>query len=189
MKKIKKISFPPHRARQFLEPGPIVLVTSHAQGQDNIMTLGWHTVLEFSPSLVGCMITAGNHSHAMIRDSGECVINLPTSALVDTVVRIGNCTGEDTDKFTAFGLTRAKAKKVEAPWIAECHAHLECRLHDDILVESYNFFIFEIISAHAATSPRNPETLHYRGDGLFNLSGKTISRRRLFDPALLASQA
>jgi flavin reductase (DIM6/NTAB) family NADH-FMN oxidoreductase RutF len=34
-----------------------VLVSSHWQGKHNIMTLGWHTVLEFSPSLVGCMIS------------------------------------------------------------------------------------------------------------------------------------
>ena len=47
------------------------------------MTMGWHTVMEFTPSLVGCLIAGGNHSFRMIRNSGECVINLPTTELTD----------------------------------------------------------------------------------------------------------
>ncbi|HLU91431.1 MAG TPA: flavin reductase, partial [Pedomonas sp.] len=94
-----KQPFPVSEVRRYLEPGPIVLVSSRWQGANNIMTMGWHTVLEFTPSLVGCMITSGNHSFRMIRDSGECVINLPTTALTDTVVDIGNCSGASTDKF------------------------------------------------------------------------------------------
>lgn len=52
-------------------------------GQNNVMTLGWHTMLEFSPSLLGCVIAAGNHSFSLVRDSGECVINLPTTDLTE----------------------------------------------------------------------------------------------------------
>jgi flavin reductase (DIM6/NTAB) family NADH-FMN oxidoreductase RutF len=55
-----KLDFPVSQVRRSLEPGPIVLVSSHCQGKHNVMTLGWHTVLEFSPSLVGCMISGGN---------------------------------------------------------------------------------------------------------------------------------
>jgi flavin reductase (DIM6/NTAB) family NADH-FMN oxidoreductase RutF len=47
-----KLDFPVSQVRRYLEPGPIVLVSSHCQGKHNVMTLGWHTVLEFSPSLV-----------------------------------------------------------------------------------------------------------------------------------------
>ena len=68
------------------------------------MTLGWHTVLEFSPSLVGLMISRATHSFDLIRRSGECVINLPTVALADTVVRIGNCSGVSVDKYALFDL-------------------------------------------------------------------------------------
>jgi flavin reductase (DIM6/NTAB) family NADH-FMN oxidoreductase RutF len=173
------------KVRRYLEPGPIVLVSSRWQGRTNVMALGWHTVLEFTPSLVGCMISAGSHSHHMIRNSGECVINLPTTALTDTVVRIGNCSGAEIDKFAAFDLTAEEGRRVEAPLIRECHASFECRLRDDALVDSYNFFIFELVEAHVAASPKHPETLHYMGDGVFVVSGKTISRRPLFRPEML----
>jgi flavin reductase (DIM6/NTAB) family NADH-FMN oxidoreductase RutF len=180
-----KQAFPVSKVRRFLEPGPIVLVSSRWRGLTNIMTMGWHTVLEFTPSLVGCLISSGNHSFGMIRKSGECVINLPTTALTDTVVKIGNCSGAEVDKFAAFGLTADKAERVKAPLIRECHANFECRLHDDALVEAYNFFIFEVVEAHVAPSPEHPETLHYTGDGVFMVSGKIISRRALFRPEML----
>jgi flavin reductase (DIM6/NTAB) family NADH-FMN oxidoreductase RutF len=180
-----KLDFPVSKVRRYLEPGPIVLVSSHYEGKHNILTLGWHTVLEFSPSLVGCMISGGNHSFEMIRKSRECVINLPTTALTDTVVRIGNTTGANIDKFREFGLTAEQAHAVEAPLIAECHASFECRLFDDALVDKYNFFVFEVVKAHAAPRPKHPRTLHYTGDGVFIVSGKAISRRSLFRPGML----
>lgn len=181
----EKRDFPVSNVRRYLEPGPIVLVSSAAKGRTNIMTMGWHTVLEFSPSLVGCMISSGNHSHRMIRDSGECVINLPTTALTDIVVGIGNTSGNEIDKFDQFGLTAETATKVGAPLIGECHANFECRLTDDQFVERYSFFIFEVVKAHVAASPKHPETLHYTGDGVFMVSGKIISRRSKFKPEML----
>ncbi len=88
-----------------------MLVSSSWQGQANIMTMGWHTMMEFTPALVGCVISSANHSFHMIRDSGECLINLPTAALTGIVVGIGNTTGAKIDKFAHFGLTAGKAEK------------------------------------------------------------------------------
>src|SRR3712207_323714 len=159
----EKRDFPVGQVRRYLEPGPIVLVSSRWQGRANIMTLGWHTVLEFTPSLVGCMISAGNHSFDMIRGSRECVINLPTTALTETVIGIGNTSGAEIDKFAEFGLTAIKAEKVGAPLIGECHASFECRLHDDALVDTYNFFIFEVVKAHVAPKASGDAALYGRG--------------------------
>ena len=51
-----KKDFPVSNVRRFLEPGPIVLVSSAHRGKTNIMTMGWHMIMEFEPSLVGCYI-------------------------------------------------------------------------------------------------------------------------------------
>jgi len=180
-----KVDLPVAQIRRYLEPGPIVLVSSASRGERNIMTMGWHTVMEFTPSLVGCVIAAGNHSFRLVRDSRECVINLPTTALTKEAVGIGNCSGADVDKFEAFGLTAEPAERVGAPRIRECHAQLECSLADDSLVERYNFFIFEVVKADVAPSPKHPQTLHYTGDGVFMVSGRIISRRSKFRPGML----
>ncbi|MEX2319650.1 MAG: flavin reductase family protein, partial [Bauldia sp.] len=181
-----KRDFPVHDIRRFLEPGPIVLVSSAWKGATNIMTMGWHTVMEFSPSLVGCVIAGGNHSFEMIRRSRGCVINIPTVDMAATVVKIGNCSGSDTDKFAEFKLTAMPAEAVSAPLIAECYANFECRLADTALVDTYNFFIFEVVKAHVAKAPKYPKTIHYRGDGTFMVSGENTARwRRLFSSGML----
>ncbi len=181
-----KKDFPVAEVRRFLEPGPIVLVSSAWKGKANIMTMGWYTVMEFTPSLVGCVISSANYSFEMIRRSRECVINIPAADLAPMVVGIGNSSGRDIDKFAAFDLSAVPGTRVRAPLVAECYANLECRLVDSRLVRTYNFFILEVVKAHAATSPRYPRTIHYRGHGVFMISGPSTSRyRRLFRPEML----
>jgi flavin reductase (DIM6/NTAB) family NADH-FMN oxidoreductase RutF len=186
MKGYAKRAFPVADVRRFLEPGPIVLVSSAWKGETNVMTMGWYMPMEFQPSLVGCIISSANHSFEMIRRSRECVVNLPTMDLAPTVVRIGNSSGRDIDKFATFRLTAMKGAKVDAPLIKECYANFECRLVDASLVNKYNMFILQIVRAHVATSPKFPKTIHYRGDGLFMIAGPTVARwRRLFKPDML----
>ena len=49
MKRVyRKRSYPLDEIRRFLEPGPIVLVSSTWHGTSNIMTMGWHMMLGFS---------------------------------------------------------------------------------------------------------------------------------------------
>jgi flavin reductase (DIM6/NTAB) family NADH-FMN oxidoreductase RutF len=174
----RKHALPLHQVRRYLEPGPVVLVSSSWQGQRDIMTMGWHTVMEFSPSLVGCVIASGNHSFELVRGSGECVINLPTTALTEAVLGIGSTSGAEIDKFDHFGLDAQPSRKVGAPSIRECHAHFECRLFDDSLVDKYNFFIWEVEAARVASAPAHPETLHYQGDGIFMLAGRVVDLGR-----------
>ncbi|MCE5317072.1 MAG: flavin reductase family protein [Parachlamydia sp.] len=183
MKKYVKKDFPVWKVRRFIEPGPIVLVSSAWKGETNIMTMGWHMIMEFQPSLIGCYIWTQNHSFEMIRKSKECVINVPTVDIASTVVSIGNSSGRDIDKFEAFHLTPLPAQKVSAPLIQECYANFECKLIDSSLINKYSLFIFEVVKAHVATSPKFPQTIHYRGDGLFMVSGPTVSKyRKKFKP-------
>ena len=134
MRAYKKEGFPLAKIRRFLEPGPIVLISSAHRGERNIMTLGWN-------------------SH-----------------------------GPDVDKFEEFGLTAVDATKVGAPLIAECYANFECKLIDTSLIKGYGLFVFDVVKAHVATSPRYPTTVHYRGDGVFMVSGRNVSYRRRFKP-------
>jgi flavin reductase (DIM6/NTAB) family NADH-FMN oxidoreductase RutF len=181
-KSYRKIDLPLDKIRKYLEPGPIVLVSSSWQGKNNIMTMGWYTVMEFSPALIGCMITAENHSFEMIKKSGECVINIPTADLVNKVIGIGNSTGTDIDKFEKFGLTAQKSKTVDAPSIKECYGNFECKVADKHLLSKYNFFILEVLRARVAFRPKYPTTVHYRGEGVFTVSGKHIAFPEKFKP-------
>jgi flavin reductase (DIM6/NTAB) family NADH-FMN oxidoreductase RutF len=178
MKAYDKRDFPVGSIRRFLEPGPIVLVSSAWKDETNIMTMGWHMVMGFEPSLIGCYIWSENHSFDLVRKSKACVINIPTVDLAPKVVGIGNSSGRDVDKFAEFGLTAVPGAKVEAPLIGECYASFECKLVDASLIATYSLFVLEVVKAHVATSPKYPRTIHYRGDGVFMLSGANTGKYR-----------
>jgi flavin reductase (DIM6/NTAB) family NADH-FMN oxidoreductase RutF len=183
VKNFRKKDFPVSDMRRLIEPGPIVLVSSHWKGRNNIMTMGWHMVMEFT--MIGCFIWDQNQSFEMIRKSKECVINVPTYDIIRKVIGIGNSTGAEIDKFDKFGLTAEKAAEVKAPLIRECYANFECQLVDTSLIRKYSLFVFEVVKAHAAVSPRFPRTIHYRGEGRFMVSGKEVDYARYFKPEML----
>ncbi len=102
---------PLSKVYQLLEPGPVVLLTTSHKGRPNVMTMSWHMMVEFEPPLVACIVSGNDHSFAALRATKQCVIAIPAAKLGPTVVRIGNCSGRDVDKFKTLRLkTRAGAK-------------------------------------------------------------------------------
>ena len=169
-----KKAFPLAEVYRLLEPGPVVLVTTARDGRANIMAQSWHTMMEFEPPLVGCVISNRSHTFGILKATKECVINIPTVDLAEKVVGCGNTTGQDTDKFKTFVLTPAAASCVRAPLIAECYANLECKVVDAGMVNKYNFFILEVLKAWIDPSRKHPKTIHHRGKGTFMVAGETI---------------
>jgi len=169
-----KKSFPLSKVYGLLESGPVVLVTTARKGQPNIMTMSWHTMMEFEPPLVGCVISNRNYTFDTLKATRECVINIPTAELAKKVVRVGNTSGRKVDKFAASGLTPVAATHVKAPLIAECYANLECKVADTRLVNKYNFFILEVLKAWIDPARKDPRTIHHRGKGAFMVAGETI---------------
>lgn len=171
---MRKTAFPIDKTRQLLEPGPIVLVSAAVGNERNIMTMGWHMMLEYT--LVGCFLWDQNHTRSLIEKSGECVINIPTAPLLEKAVAIGNLHGSPAgpDKFELFGLTAGKGKQVKVPLIKECYANIECRLVDRHLIRQYSLFVFEVLHVHIDEAVALPETFHYLGDGKFRLMGSQL---------------
>jgi flavin reductase (DIM6/NTAB) family NADH-FMN oxidoreductase RutF len=157
-----------------LESGPVVLVSTSHKGKANIMTMSWHTMMEFEPPLVGCVISGRNYSFDALRKTKECVLNIPTVELAKQVVGIGNCSGSQVDKFKKFKLTVLPASQVAAPLIGECYANLECKVVDTRMMNKYNFFVLEVVKAWIDPTQKNPRTLHHQGKGVFMLAGDTI---------------
>lgn len=173
---MKKV-FPLSKVYGLLEPGPVVLVTTSRKGLPNVMTMSWHTMMDFEPPLVGCVIGSRGLTFGILKSTRECVINIPTVDLAAKVVGCGNTSGRDVDKFKKFHLTPSPASLVQAPLIKECYANLECRLVDAKMADKYNFFVLEVVKAWVDASIKNPRTIHHRGWGAFMVAGKTIKLR------------
>ncbi|HJW29825.1 MAG TPA: flavin reductase family protein, partial [Saprospiraceae bacterium] len=157
MRGLKKY-FPLSKVYSLLEPGPVVMVTTKQGQRTNVMTMSWHTMMEFEPPLVGCIISNRNHTFSILKATKECVIAIPTVQLAPVVVKVGNTSGRNTDKFKKSGLTMMPASLVEAPLIKECFANLECKVVDTTLVNKYNFFILGVCKAWINPVIKNPRT-------------------------------
>ena len=172
VRKLKKL--PLANVYGHLETGPVILMTTANMGKNNVMTMSWHTMLEFEPPLIGCVVSERNHSFNMLRASGECVIGIPTMEQASVVVKIGNTSGRNMDKFSTFGLATSVASVVKAPLIPECYLNLECRIRNTTLVNKYNFFVLEVLKAWIQPSKNLPRTIHHFGNGVFRVAGKTL---------------
>jgi len=169
-----KKRLPLSKVYRLLEPGPVVLLTTANQECMNIMTMSWHTMIDFEPPLVGCVISNRNFSFDILKSSKECVINIPTVELAKKVVGCGNTSGRKVNKFKKFDLTPASASCVNAPLIDECYANLECEVADMKMVEKYNLFILEVLAAWIDPLQKQPRTIHHQGRGIFMVAGETI---------------
>jgi flavin reductase (DIM6/NTAB) family NADH-FMN oxidoreductase RutF len=164
------------RVFTLIEPGPVVLVTTFDGNKNNVMTISWTMVLDFTPVFA---ITTGawNHSFAALQRTRECVIAVPTVDLLDRVVGIGTCSGADTDKFSKFKLTAVPGKVVKAPLIEECLANIECKVVD--LIDKHNIVVLEAVAAHVDPARKERRTVHAVGDGTFIVDGRRLDRRKM----------
>lgn len=164
------------KAFTLIEPGPVVLVTTSDGGKNNVMTISWTMVVDFTPQFA---LTTGawNHSFKALRKTRECVIAIPAVDMLDKVVGIGTCSGADTDKFGKFRLTPLPAKRVGAPLIKECLANIECKVVD--IVGRHNIVVLEAVAAHVDPGRKETRMLHAVGDGTFIADGRKLDRRKL----------
>jgi flavin reductase (DIM6/NTAB) family NADH-FMN oxidoreductase RutF len=169
-----KESFPLSEVYRLLESGPVVLLTTVRAERPNVMPMSWHLMMEFTPPLVGCVVSDRNYSFASLKAGRECVINILTVELAKIVVACGNVSGRLVDKFKNFGLTPQPATSVKAPLIAECYASLECKVVETKLVTKYNIFVLEVVQAWVDPKRKRPRTIHHQGEGEFMVAGRML---------------
>ncbi len=167
-----KKALPLSKVYQLLEPGPVVMVSTARKEKANVMTMSWHMMIDFEPPMVACVISNRNYTFEILKETKECVINIPTEDLAEQVVGVGNISGKRVDKFKKFQLTQEPAELVQAPLIKECFANLECRVTDMKMTEKYNIFILEVVKAWITPSKKRPRTIHHWGNGVFVADGK-----------------
>ena len=164
------------KAYTLMESGPVVLVTTRDGQKDNVMTISWTMVMDFTPLFA---ITTGewNHSFAALRKNKECVIAIPTVDLLDKVVGIGTCSGKDTDKFAKFKLTPVQGQVVKSPLIKECFANMECKVVD--IIKKHNIVVLEAVAAYLDTTRKEKRMVHAVGDGTFIVDGRRMDRTKM----------
>ena len=147
-----KVSVNSSYAYRLVHPMHAVLVSclgTQAGSKPNIIAVAWIMPTSMAPPLVAISISPQRHSHKLIEESGEFVINIPTLELLQSTYSCGTFSGRSFDKFKKAGLTPMPSKKVKAPAIKECIAHLECIVEDQTKTGDHSVFVGKIVEAYA----------------------------------------
>ena len=129
-----------------LAPAPPALVSCGTMEEHNVLTAAWTGIVNSEPPMTYVSIRPQRHSHSIIQENGEFVINLPTEAIVKATDLCGVKSGRDVDKFALAGLTAEPSNLVAAPGIAECPISLECKVREVTSLGSHDMFLADIVA-------------------------------------------
>lgn len=132
-----------------LNPVPVVMVTCAGKdSKPNIITLAWVGTVNSDPPMLSISVRKSRHSHGLIKETGQFVVNLTTKKLAWETDFCGVKSGRDMDKFEAAKLTPQKASKVDVPLIKESPVNIECVVRNVLELGSHDMFIGEIVAVH-----------------------------------------
>ena len=155
----------------YFEQGSTILVITRDSARANLMAASYHMMLDES-GIIAVGIGAWDHSYETLLKTKECVLAIPAAGLLETTVKIGNCSGRDTDKFKKFGLTAVPAVSVKPPLLGEALINTECAFVDDDITKRYNAVVLRIKKAWLNTAITDRRLFHHNGNGIFTIDGE-----------------
>ena len=129
-----------------LAPLPAVMVSCGDMENSNIITVAWTGILSSDPPRAYISVRPSRHSHDILREKGEFVINLTTESLARATDYSGIFTGAKVDKFEKCRLTKCESKCVSAPTIEESPLSLECKVFEVIESGTHDIFMADIVN-------------------------------------------
>ncbi len=142
-----KCEIPLVRAHRLLAPRPVCLVSVSYRGRTNVMTASWVCPAGLEPPLVMVAIHPSCYSHDLLLRASEFVLNVPARPDLDDVMACGLTSGDGIDKVRALDLHLAEGQRVDAPWLADCIAHIECAVVTTLRPGDHTLFIAEVAGA------------------------------------------
>ena len=156
-------------AKQKWKPGnmvyplPAVLVScGDKEGNLNLMTAAWTGTICSDPPMVYVSIRKERHSHHMIRETGEYVINLTTEKLARATDFCGVRSGRDMDKFKEMQLTPVYGALKYAPMVEESPVSIECQVTQVVELGSHDMFMAKVTAVYV-------DETYMDGKGTFHL--------------------
>ena len=141
-------------AKRSLNPGtllcpvPAVMVSCGSGDEKNIITIAWTGIVNSNPPMTYVSVRKSRHSHHLIEESGEFVINVTTEDMAFATDYCGVKSGRDVDKFKEMNLTAIPGEKVSCPMIEESPVNLECKVVEVHRYPSHDMFVAEIVAMH-----------------------------------------
>ena len=71
-----KRAFPLSEVYRLLEPGPVVLLSTTRQAKANVTAMSWHTMVDFEPPIIGCLVSNRDFTFNTLKSTEECVMRV-----------------------------------------------------------------------------------------------------------------
>lgn len=140
------------KAGTLLSPVPPALVSCGTLEKPNVFTAAWTGIINSGPAMTYVSIRPERYSYGLIKESGEFVLNLTTTALVPIADFCGVKSGRDIQKFDECKLTADPAMHVAAPIVRQSPVNLECRVTQVMPLGTHDMFMAEILAVHVDDS-------------------------------------
>ncbi|AAK80391.1 flavin reductase (DIM6/NTAB) family NADH-FMN oxidoreductase RutF [Clostridium acetobutylicum] len=130
-----------------LNPTPVVLVTSKDKSQNlNVFTVGWVSTVCTKDPIIAMGIRPERLSYQYIKESCECVINLPTTSMVKIVDYCGVVSGRRVDKIKHFSLPLNDGVSISTPSLENCPVALECKVKSVTPLGTHDLFLLQVLN-------------------------------------------
>ncbi len=127
-------------------PAPAALISCKGKdGKANLITLAWCGNVNSDPPMLFISVRPSRFSHALIAETGECVVNIPSKKFARAVDYCGVTSGRNIDKWETCSLTPLPMERVACPGVAEMPINIGCRITRTIALPSHDMFLAEIV--------------------------------------------
>jgi flavin reductase (DIM6/NTAB) family NADH-FMN oxidoreductase RutF len=184
-----RVPVPLDKAWRLFNHGPVTLVSSAHDGDENVMAAAWVMPLDFSPPKLAAVLAADTHTRTLVERSATLVIQVPPRAMLSAVESVGSSSGRDTNKWERFGLERDRVPETHVPLVRGCVAWLAARVvPEPALAERYDLFVCEGFAAWADDrvyrdarlrddGPEELRSLHHVAGGAYVVDGPLLRAR------------
>ncbi|AUN19024.1 flavin reductase [Clostridium botulinum] len=130
-----------------LNPTPVVLVTSKSKSNKlNVFTVAWVSTICTREPIIAMGIRPERLSYKYIKESGECVVNLATTDMVNIVDYCGVISGKKQDKINYLKLKLNEGVSISTPSLDISPVALECELKSITPLGTHDLFLFKILN-------------------------------------------
>lgn len=171
-------------AYRLIGPGPLVLVSSLFKGRAGITPIAWNMPVSDDPPIVALEIWEKHFIYKAILETGDFVINIPSSDMAEVCKKLGSVSGRDIDKFDKFGLAKERPVKVKSPRLGSAIGIMECKLRrEKTLLKKYNIVLGDVVYAEAEKSiftdrwhpeKKGKRIMHHLGGRIFSIPDDRI---------------
>ena len=154
------------KAGTLLAPLPAVMATVGDMENSNIITIGWTGILSSDPPRTYISVRPTRHSHKLLSERGEFVINLTSERLAYETDYSGIYTGAKVDKFEKLGLRKIPSEKVAPPTIDGAPIALECRVFEVLHYGTHDVFLADIVNVSCDESILSGDKICFDKAGL-----------------------